>query len=95
MRKTMFALVCLSSLVGGCDQATDAASREYDVQFRAACISAATGGQLAQDLVVKACDCAIAKINERYSVADKLTLTDQQAQPIAAECLAEVRPANG
>ena len=95
MRKTMLALVCVSALVGGCDQASDAASREFDEQFRANCISAATGGQLPANLVEKACDCSLAKINERYSGTDKLTLTNEQAQPIAAECLAEVQRTNG
>jgi hypothetical protein len=91
----MLALVCVSGLVTGCDQASEAASRQFDEQFRTNCISAASGGQLPQDLVAKACDCALAKINERYGTAEKLTLTNEQAQPIAAECLAEVKPANG
>ena len=95
MRKTMLALVCLSGLVGACDQASDAADRQFAEQFRANCISAATGGQLPADLVAKACDCALGKIEERYSTAEKLALTNEQAEPIAMECLAEVNPANG
>ena len=95
MRKTLLALTCLSAVLGGCSQAEDAANREFDTQFRANCIAAATGGQLPAPLVEKACDCALAKINEQYGTSDKLTLTNEQAQPIAAQCLAEVQQANG
>ena len=66
MRKRLLALTCLSAVLAGCSQAEDAANREFDTQFRANCIAAATGGQLAAPLVEKACDCALAKINEQY-----------------------------
>ena len=95
MRKTMLALAGLSGLVGGCGQAGDAADRQFAETFRANCISSATGGQLTADLVEKACDCALGKIEERYSTTEKLALTNEQAGPIAMECLAEVRPDNG
>lgn len=95
MRTGLISLACLSAFAAGCDQANEAASRQFDEQFRANCISAATGGQLAPDLVAKACDCSLAKINEQYGPADKLTLTNEQAQPIAAQCLAEVQRTNG
>ena len=95
MRKTILALAGLFFLVGGCGQAGDAADREFAETFRANCISSATGGQLSPDLVEKACDCALGKIEERYSTTEKLALTNEQAGPIAMECLAEVRPDNG
>ena len=95
MRKTMLVLTCLSGLAAGCDQASDAADQQFAESFRTNCISSATGGQLSPDLVEKACDCALGKIEERYSTAEKLALTNEQAGPIAMECLAEVRPDNG
>jgi hypothetical protein len=94
MRKMMLALTCASALAG-CNQADEAADRAFNENFRSSCISAATGGQLAANLVEKACDCALARINEKYGTADKLTLTNEQAQPIAQQCLAEVQQANG
>ena len=90
MKKTMLALVCLSGLVGGCGQAEQAANESFDREFRASCISAATGGQLPVNLVEQACDCALDKINERYDTAEKLALTNEQAQPIALECFNQV-----
>ena len=95
MRKTILALAGLSCLLGGCGQAGDAADRQFAETFRSNCISSATGGQLSADLVEKACDCALAKIEERYSTTEKLALTNEQAGPIAMECLAEVRADNG
>jgi uncharacterized lipoprotein NlpE involved in copper resistance len=95
MRKTMLALICLTAVLGGCNSADEAANRAFDENFRSSCITAGSGGQLAADLVEKACDCALARINEKYSTADKLTLTNEQAQPIAQQCLQEVMPANG
>ena len=95
MRTGLLTLIGVSVLAAGCGQAEDEASRRFDENFRSTCISAATGGQLAQDLVEKACDCALARINEKYSAAEKLTMTNEQAQPIAQQCLQEVMPANG
>ena len=91
----LIATVVLAFLVGGCGQAGDAADRQFAETFRANCISSATGGQLSPDMVEKACDCALGKIEERYSTTEKLALTNEQAGPIAMECLAEVKPDNG
>ena len=95
MRKTMLMLACLAA-VGGCGQAAEeAANKEFDENFVSSCNAAAAGGRLSPELAAQACDCALAKINERYSTAEKLILSDEQAQPIAAECFAEVAPAAG
>ena len=94
MRKTLIALVCLPALVSGCGS-EDAANKAFDENFISSCVSAATGGSIAANLATQACDCALAKINEQYSTAEKLTLTDEQAQPIAQECFAKVIPTNG
>ena len=95
MRKTWLALICLPALVGGCGQASEAADKAFDENFRASCIAAAGGGTIAPELAAQACDCALSKINERYSTSEKLTLTDEQAQPIARECFEKVIPTNG
>jgi len=93
--KKLIALICLATALGGCGQAEEAADKAFDDNFRSSCITAATGGRLTADLVTQACDCALAKINERYSTSEKLALTDAQAQPIAMECFASVAPADG
>ena len=96
MRKTLIALACLTALAGGCGQASeDAANKAFDENFLSSCVSAATGGSIAANLATQACDCALAKINEQYSTTEKLTLTDEQVQPIATECFAKLAPANG
>jgi hypothetical protein len=95
MRRGIFALICLPVLVAGCGDADEAANQAFDENFRSSCVSAGTGGRLSAELVAKACDCALAKINERFSTSEKLTLTSEQAQPIAQECFAQVAPAAG
>ena len=95
MRKSMLTLVCLSAIASGCGQAEEAADTAFDENFRSSCVSAASGGLLAANLVEKACDCALTRINEKYHGTDKLTLTSEQAQPIAQQCLEEVKAANG
>ena len=90
MKKTMLALVCLSGLVGGCGQAEQAANESFDREFLASCVAAANTGTLPQELATQACDCALEKINERYDTAEKLALSNEQAQPIALECFNQV-----
>ena len=95
MRKKLLMLACLPAFAGGCGQASEAANREFDANFRSSCISAAAGGTIAPELAAEACDCALARINEQYSTSEKLTLTDEQAQPIAVECFEKVIPTDG
>jgi len=86
MRNRLLAL-CLVALAGGCGQADDAFNKEFDANFRASCIAAASKGGKPEALVAQVCDCTLAGINTKFSTADKMTLTSEQAQPIATECL--------
>jgi len=97
MRKKLFVMMCLSTAAAGCGQASEEnLNEQFDDNFRSSCISSATaGGALTTELATQASDCALATINERYSTSEKLTLTDEQAQPIAMECFQKVMPANG
>jgi hypothetical protein len=87
MAGRLFAVLIAVALSTGCGEATEQA---IDESFLANCKSSATGGGMAAELADTACDCALAGINEKYSASEKLTMTNEQAMPIAEKCLATV-----
>ena len=96
MRRTLLALTCVAPLLGSCGQAGEEAfNKQYDESFMSSCVSAATGSGVSSDLATKACDCALAGINEKFSATEKVTLSQEQAAPIVAACKEKVMPANG
>ena len=76
----------LSLVLAACGQANDAA---YDAAFTESCKSSAMAAGVPEADATSLCGCALAKVNDRFSATEKLTLSDEQAQPIVAECLAE------
>ncbi len=90
MRKSVLAALAASALLASCGGASeDAINAEFDKNFISSCVSSASTG-LPQDKAQAACDCALAEINEKYSATEKLTLSDEQAMPIAERCFSEV-----
>jgi len=87
MRKTLLTL-SLPVLAGACGQAgEDAFNREFDANFRASCVSSAVKGGVAEAIATQTCTCTLAGINEKFSTADKMAMSPEQAQPIMAECV--------
>jgi hypothetical protein len=91
MAGRVFTVLIAVALSTGCGEASEQAINEnFDESFLSNCTSSATGGGMAAELADAACDCALAGINEKYSASEKLTLTNEQATPIAEKCLATV-----
>ena len=89
------AISLMAVALSGCGQADQAINDSFDREFSESCVASARGG-LTEELATKACDCALARINEQYSATEKIALTDEQAMPIAQQCFAEVMgPAQG
>jgi hypothetical protein len=91
-------LVVLSAAVmmAGCGQASeDAFNDSFDENFVSSCLSSATGAGVPNDQAQQACDCGLAEINDKYSMTEKITLSDEQVQPIAERCFAEAAAAAG
>jgi hypothetical protein len=88
MRGTLFALLCLALPLAGCGKKSEQAFNEkFDQNFVSSCVSSAAKGGVPNDLASKACGCAIAEINKKYSAREKLALSEDQANPIMAECV--------
>jgi hypothetical protein len=72
----------------GCGQAGEESfNREFDKSFSASCVSAAVRSGAPQAKATQLCDCTLAGINEKFSAAEKLTLSNEQAKPIMDQCL--------
>lgn len=90
--RTTLALVCLTALITACGQKSEQAfSEKFDQNFVSSCVGSATRTGVPQDIAGKVCGCTIAGINKKYSARDKLTLSEDQANPIMAECLKTVQ----
>jgi hypothetical protein len=91
MKTRLSMLVCAGALIAGCGEASEKAfNDEFDKNFRASCVSSATQAGAPAEAAEKACDCSLAKINEKYSATEKLTMSGEDAQPIMAECIQQM-----
>ncbi len=86
MRNGLFGLIGCAMLLGGCGQATEAAGKKFDEKFRSSCVSSAVESGAPPPLAVRTCTCAIDEINKKYSVTEKMTLSDEQAMAIVIPC---------
>ena len=66
--------------------ATEAAGKKFDEKFRSSCVSSAVESGAPPPLAVRTCTCAIDEINKKYSVTEKMTLSDEQAMAIVIPC---------
>ena len=86
MRKVLLVVVA-TAFASGCGKADQAAlDKEFDTNFRASCVSAAVRGTT-EAIATQMYDCTLAGINAKFSTAEKLALTAEQAQPITDECM--------
>ena len=92
MRTGLLMLIGAAALTAGCGEASEQFDTEFDKNFRASCASSAIQGGVPSDIANKACDCSLAKINEKYGTSDKLTMSGEDVQPIMIECMNEAVP---
>ena len=93
-----FTIIALGALLAGCGEAKKAFDEGFDEafdksfheKFISSCTSSAMRSGATQDLASKLCTCASDKVKERFSVREKMNLTEEQAMPIVEECSASV-----
>jgi len=93
MAKALTALA-LCALLAGCGSGKksfdDSFDKNFHEKFVASCVTSATQSGMAQDLAGKLCTCASDKVKQRFSVAQKMHLKEDQLKPILQECKASV-----
>lgn len=81
-------------LLGACGNSKksfdDSFNQDFHQKFAASCIQSATAGGVAQSLAVKLCGCAADKVDQRFSVSEKMQLTQARLKPIMLECKASI-----
>jgi hypothetical protein len=65
----------------------DSFNKSFHEKFVSSCVSSAGGVDPA--LASKLCNCAASKVDEKYSVKEKMGLKNEQLMPIVEECKAE------
>ena len=92
MRGKLFAMACLALPLAACGQKSEQAfNAKFDQNFVTSCVSSAAKTGVPNDLAGKVCGCAIVAIDKKYSATEKLTLSEDQANPIMAECVKTVQ----
>jgi hypothetical protein len=95
MRIGLLATVCASGLVAGCGNAEEAFNKQFDESFVSSCVSSAVQGGVPAQIADQACGCALTGINEKFSAAEKMTISEEQAGPIMQACLEQTVEPNG
>ena len=95
MRKNLFVLAGVATLLTACGNTEQAFNREFDENFSSSCLSSAVAGGVPADAAAGACDCALKEINAKFSTTEKVSLSPEQARPIMTECMAKVAQGNG
>ena len=86
------AVLGLAALLSSCGKKTfnEAFNKSFDEKMLSSCSASATRAGVSQALAGKLCTCARDKVDERYSVSEKMNLKDEQLKPIAEECKASI-----
>jgi hypothetical protein len=87
MSGRLIAIVCLAPFLSGCGKSEQAFNDKFDANFRSSCIASATKSGASTELARRVCNCAVTEIDRSYSARQKLTLSNDQADPIMVECL--------
>jgi hypothetical protein len=94
-RKAATLALCL--LLGACgshsgsnNSVEDSFDTSFHEKFVASCVTSATRSGMAQSLAGKLCTCASGKVKQRFSVAQKMNLKQEQLKPILHECKASI-----
>ena len=97
MARALTALA-LSALLAGCGSngssnntsSDNSFDKNFHEKFVASCVRSATQSGMAQELAGKLCICASDKVKQRFSVAQKMKLSEDQLKPILQECKASI-----
>jgi len=92
MKKALFLLAAIATLPGCGDASEKSFNDSFDEKFGESCISSASKSGVPTDIATKICDCAIVKIDKKYSVTEKLRVSSEELNPIISECLSSVVP---
>jgi hypothetical protein len=88
-------IVAMSALLAGCGDVKktfeDSFNKSFREKFISSCISSATESGVAQDMANRLCTCGADKVDQRYSVREKMSLKQEQLAPIVTECRAEAK----
>jgi hypothetical protein len=68
----------------------DGFNRTFREKFISSCVQSASESGVAQNRADKLCKCGSDKIDERYSVHEKMSLKQEQLKPIIEECKASI-----
>ena len=68
----------------------DSFDKSFHEKFVASCVQSAANSGVAQELAGKLCTCASDKVKQRFSVAQKMHLKEDQLKPILQECKAGI-----
>lgn len=90
MRKA-FLVTMLVAALGGCGKSNEKAFNDsFNTKFRESCVASASKSGVPGDIAGRICECAIAKIDQKFSVMEKLTVSDEKLNPIMTECVNSV-----
>jgi hypothetical protein len=64
--------------------------KSFHEKFVGSCVTSATQSGVAAELAGKLCTCASDKVKQRFSVAQKMHLKEDQLKPILQECKATI-----
>jgi hypothetical protein len=81
-------------LLGGCGQA-ETPAQTFDAEFRTSCVNSAYSKGVEEPVAREICDCALGKINQTFTPAQKQSTTNEQLMPIMNECVGSVVKKNG
>jgi hypothetical protein len=68
----------------------DSFDKSFHEKFVASCVTSATQSGIAPELAGKLCTCASDKVKQRFSVAQKMHLKEDQLKPILQDCKASI-----
>ncbi|HEX4800153.1 MAG TPA: hypothetical protein VFU91_03145 [Sphingomicrobium sp.] len=81
----------LSTLLAACSSKShDSFDQDFKQNFVSSCVHSATSSGVAQDLASKTCTCAADKVQQRFSMQQKMHLTKEQLTPIMMKCRASI-----
>jgi hypothetical protein len=95
-RKLITLALCAMLAACGSDNNGNAGSKSFDdsfdksfqEKFVGSCVQSAANSGVSRELAGKLCTCASDKVQQRFSVAQKMHLTKDQLRPILEECKA-------
>lgn len=77
--------------LAGCGEGSEKTFNDsFNKEFSASCVTSASKGGVPTSTANSICDCAIAKIDEKYSAMEKLSVSEEELDPILSECLSSV-----